>query len=74
MLIFSANHGVPKMTTPLIEFIKRKREEKKASLQVRDLFSFVIHVKLIFDNFKAISSIPWLPPMKSLSQINYIVL
>ncbi|CAI9726839.1 regulator of nonsense transcripts 3B-like isoform X1 [Octopus vulgaris] len=28
-----ANHGVPKMTTPLIEFIKRKREEKKASLQ-----------------------------------------
>ncbi|GAB1603721.1 regulator of nonsense transcripts 3A-like isoform X1 [Argonauta hians] len=28
-----ANHGVPKMTTPLIEFIKRKREEKKASFQ-----------------------------------------
>lgn len=28
-----ANHGVPKMTTPLIEYIRRKKEEKKANIQ-----------------------------------------
>lgn len=33
-MYFLGGHGSPKVTTPLIEFIKKKREEKKAVLQV----------------------------------------
>ena len=33
-IFFSANHGVIKVSTPLIDYIRKKREEKKLLLQV----------------------------------------